>query len=136
MWHLWIVGEKIKRVGTYEVCSNVTSNSWLGRKDVWFLSFKFAKFFCDVVLAVMSKRMDKMSHAWLRGKLIFVVYIFTFLYTFCCLPAASSAAFDLFLPSQLTHKHGRAGSTSRLDSNLFQEGWEGRVWTKRRIGYS
>ena len=43
------------------------------------------------------------------------------------------------LPSQLTHKHtnkplqgGRAGSASRLDSNLFEEGWEGRVWTKRR----
>ena len=82
MWHFWIVGEKINRVSSYEVCSNVTSNSWLGRKDVWFLSFQYAIFFCDMVRAVISKRMDKRSHAWPRGKLIFAVYIFIFLHTF------------------------------------------------------
>ena len=42
-----------------------------------------------------SKRMDKRSHAWPRGKLIFAVYIFIFLYTFCCLPQPT--ALDLFL---------------------------------------
>ena len=140
MLHLWIVGEKINRGGSYEACSNVTFNSWLGRKDVWFLSFQLAKFFCDMIRGVMSKRMDKRSHAWPRGKLIFAVYIFIFLYTFCCLPQPT--ALDLFLVNWLT-KHtnktlhgGRASSASRLDSNLFEEGWEGRVQTKRRNGYS
>ena len=79
MGHFCIVGEKINSVGSYEVCLNVTSNEWLGRKDVWFLSFKVAKFSCDVVRAVLSKRMNKRSHAWPRGELIFAVYIFTFL---------------------------------------------------------
>ena len=48
------------------------------KKDVWFLSFQFAKFFCDIILAVMSKRMDKRSDAWPRGKLIFAIYVFNF----------------------------------------------------------
>ena len=127
MLHLWIVGEKINRVGSYEACSNVTSNSWLGRKDVWFLSFQFAKFFYDMIRAVMVKRMDKRSHAWPRGKLILAVYIFIFLYIYILLFATAHCFRSL--PSQLTHKHtnktlqgGRAGSASRLDSNLFEEG--------------
>ena len=88
MRHLWIVGDKISRVGSYEVCSNVTSNAWLGRKDVWFLSFQYAIFFCDMVRAVISKRMDKRSHALPRGKLTFWS-IFICLYI-CCLPSAHS----------------------------------------------
>ena len=68
--------DKQSRQSSYEACSNVTSSSWLGKKDVWFLSFQFAKFFCDMIRAVMSKRMDKRSHVWPRGKLIFSVYIF------------------------------------------------------------
>ena len=34
-------------VGSYVVRSNVTSNFLLGRKDHSFLSFQFAKFFCN-----------------------------------------------------------------------------------------
>ena len=33
-YQLWIVGGKINKAGSLLVCSNVTSNSWLGRKDV------------------------------------------------------------------------------------------------------
>ena len=78
---------------------------------MWFLSFQYAIFFCDMVRAVISKRMDKRGHAWPSGKLIFA-YILLFAAAHCFRS----------LPSQLTHKHGRAGSASRLDSNLFEEG--------------
>ena len=96
------------------------------KKDVWFLSFQFAKFFCDMIRAVMSKRMDKRSHAWPRGNLIFAVYIFN-LFIYILLFAA--AHYFRSLPSQLTQKHtdetlkgGRADSASRLNSNRFEEG--------------
>ena len=97
-----------------------------GKKDVWFLSFQFAKFFCDMICAVMSKRMDKRSHAWPRGKLLFAVYVFIFFIDILLFAAAHCFR---SLPSQLTHnltnkplKGGRAGSASRFDSNLFVEG--------------
>ena len=71
-----------------------------GRKDVWFMSFKFAIFFCDMVGAVKSKRMDKRSHAWPRGKLIFGVSLF-FLYIHVHLLFAAAHSFRS-LPGQLT----------------------------------
>ena len=87
--HLWIVGDKINRVGSFVVCSSVTSNPWLGRIDVWFLSFQLAKFFCDIKgpNRALSKRMYKRSHAWPRGKLIFAVSLFFYTnFAICCSP--------------------------------------------------
>ena len=80
------------------------------------------------VPAVMSKRMGKRSHAWPTGKLIFAVPLSFFLYI-CSLPQPT--ALDLFRVNCLrlynkhtnkTFKGGRAGSASRLDSSLFEEG--------------
>ena len=100
------------------------------------------------VRAVMSKRMHKRSHAWPRGKLIFAVSLFFYLYI--C-RSRQPTALDLFRVNWLrsynkhankTLKGGGAGSTSRLDSSLFEEGWEGEGFKKspwllpdiRRIG--
>ena len=45
------------------------------------------------VPAVMSKRMDKRSHSWPRGKLIFAVSYF---FMFACFLQLFSTALDLF----------------------------------------
>ena len=88
----------------------------LGRKDVWFLSFQYAIFFCNMVRAVISKRMDKRSHTWPRSKLIFEVSLF-FLYIYC-LPSTHS--FRSLLGQ--TFKGERACSASRLDSAFLKRG--------------
>ena len=130
MWHLWIVGEKIKRVGSNEVCSNVTFRAWLGRKDVWSLSFQFATFFCRIQGPCLCR----------RGELVFAVTVF---YYVCCFLQLFSTALNLFWVKWLrliiieqTHKQtlkgGRAGSASRLDSSIFEEGWEERALKKAR----
>ena len=58
-------------VGSFVVCSNVASNSWLGRKDMWLLSFQFAKFFCGIEGPCLCR----------RGKLFSAVSVF---YYVCC----------------------------------------------------
>ena len=89
------------------------------------LSFQNAIFFCNMVHAVISKRMDKRSHAWPRGKLIqypyfFIHLLFAAAHCFRSLPGQLTRLYNKH--TNKTSKGERAGSASRLDSSLFEEG--------------
>ena len=53
----------IDRVASHVTPSDVSSNSWPRKKDLQYLSSRFAKLFCCKVRVPISKKMDKRSYA-------------------------------------------------------------------------
>ena len=86
--------------------------------------------------AVILRRMDKRSHAWPRGKLIFAVSFYIYFQLFrerlseklCTRQSRKVGSTDSNYNKHTnkTLKGGRAGSASRQDSSLFEEGLEER----------
>ena len=119
MWHLWIVGEKIKRVGSYEVCSNVTSRAWLGKKMCSFCWFSLRNSFAVFKVCLCQ-----------RGELVLVVSVF---YYVCCFLQLFSTALDLFWVNWLwliiieqTHKQNFKRWKSEFGlSPRFKPFWRG-----------